>query len=99
MIETPLPPDIESEKFNRAIDVVHANAVGVARLCGAGSAEIPRLCVAAACRTVERLTSKEDGYPVARAAATDLQAALHEALNKTEALIRFIDDPDAHPGG
>jgi hypothetical protein len=53
--------------IERTVDVVYGNAVGVARLAGMAVQDVPRICVSAGCRTLERMIeayhalSREDG--------------------------------------
>jgi len=88
-------PEAESILMaNAAIDLVFATATGLCRLTRSSTEEIPRLCVAAACRSVERLTARPEGHAVARLALHELETALTEGLVKTQQLIELLDAPE-----
>lgn len=59
-------------KMELAVDAVYINAMSVTRLVGLGPPDIPRLCVMAGCRMVERMI---ESYREARAVAEQIHGA------------------------
>lgn len=87
------------------IDSIYAHAIGIVRLVGLEVPDVPRLCISAACRTVELLIEKhsrrlqhDPDYPPEQQAlmrdsiilaAADLQACLAEATTAAAKLAEF----------
>jgi hypothetical protein len=91
------------------IDSIYAHSIGIVRLVGLEAPDVPRLCVSAACRTVELLMEKHARYVNAGnvppkelallrntivAAAADLVAVLGEATTAAARLAEFARNLD-----
>ena len=87
------------------IDSIYAHSIGIVRLVGLEVPDVPRLCISAACRTVELLIEKhsrrlqhDPEYSAQEqtimrdlivTAAADLQACLAEATTEAAKLATF----------
>jgi hypothetical protein len=97
----PLTPQQKERLLEQGIDQLMTTATGIVRMADAGTTVLPRICVAAAIRAVERLANHPDEMQRAISihVAEDTAAALRDGLKAVEGLLTLLEqaDPEGLP--